>query len=123
MNSRDVLPKNVAGVGGSYRSGVGNAGVGWVGHAGVGWSGLGHATVGWVMQVGVGWVMQGWCWSCRGGWDGVGHAGLVRQGLGGVNLEMPQGIKSDRTIMEVQGISDTKILKYESIKLLVLQGI
>ena len=31
---------------------------------------------------------------------------------GGVNLDMQQGIKSDRTIMEVQVIeSDTKILK------------
>ena len=32
MNSRDVLPKNVPGVGwgGSCRGGVGHAGVGWV---------------------------------------------------------------------------------------------
>ena len=40
MNSRDVIPKNVSGVGwgGSCRGGVGHAGVGWgvVGHAGVG---------------------------------------------------------------------------------------
>ena len=33
------------------------------------------------------WVMLGW----------------AMQGLGGVNLDMPQGIKSDR-ILEVQGI-------------------
>ena len=35
------------------------------------------------------------------------------QGWGGVNQDMPQGIKSDIIIMEVQGIeSDTKILKH-----------
>ena len=33
-----------------------------------------------------------------------GGVGWFMQGLGGVNLDMPQGIKSDRTIMEVQGI-------------------
>ena len=38
MNSRDVLPKNVPGVGG-------------VGHVEVGW--------GWSCRGGVGWVMQG----------------------------------------------------------------
>ena len=42
MNSRDVLPKNVPGVGG-------------VGHAGVGRSGSGR---GGVVHVGVGWVIQ-----------------------------------------------------------------
>ena len=38
MNSRDVLPKNVPGVGV----------VGWVGW-GVGWGGVGGGGVGWVM--------------------------------------------------------------------------
>ena len=62
---------------------------------------MGHA--------GVGWVMQEWGGSCRGGlgdagWGGVGHAGVGHAGLGGVNLDMPQSIKSDRTIIEVQGI-------------------
>ena len=51
MNSRDVLPKNVPGVGWGGVGGVGwwvmVGGVGWVGHGGVGWGG-------------VGWVMQGW---------------------------------------------------------------
>ena len=54
MNSRDVLPKNVPGVGWGR--------VGWGGSC---WGGVGH--------VGVGWVMQGWGGSCRGG---VGHAGV-----------------------------------------------
>ena len=44
----------------------------------------------------VGWVMQGW--------GGVGHAGVGHAGLDGVNLDMPQGIKSDRIIIEVQGV-------------------
>ena len=46
MNSRDVLPKNVPGVGwgGSCRGGVGGSCRGVVGHAGVG--GMGHAGVG-----------------------------------------------------------------------------
>ena len=66
MNSRDVLPKNVPGVG-----------WGGVSHAGMGWGGSCRAGVG---DIGVGWVMQGWDqvshaevgWggSCRGG---VGH--------------------------------------------------
>ena len=58
MNSRDVLPKNVPGVGwgGSWRGGVG--------HAEVGWSGVGHA----------GWAGLGG--SCRGGMGGVDHAGV-----------------------------------------------
>ena len=45
------------------------------------------------------------------------------QGLGGVNLDMPHGIKSDRTIMEVQGIESLtpKYQNIENIKLLVLQ--
>ena len=53
MNSRDGLPKNVPGWGGSCRVG------------------------------GVSWVMQGWEGSCRGGvgwviqgWGGMGHAGV-----------------------------------------------
>ena len=58
MNSRDVLPKNVPGVG---WGGVGHDGVRWVmvvwggvGHGGVGWGGscrgrVGHGGVGWVM--------------------------------------------------------------------------
>ena len=53
----------------------------------------------------MGWVIRGgvrWDGSCRGGvvW--------IMQGLGGMNLDMPQGIKSDRTIMEVQGIESLK---------------
>ena len=50
MNSRDVLPKNVPGVG------WGGGGVGWggVGHVGVGWGGSCRGGVGWG---GVGWVM------------------------------------------------------------------
>ena len=54
--------------------------------------------------VGVGWVMQALC---------------------GVNLNIPQSIKSDRTIMEVQGIESLtpKYENIENIKLLVLQGI
>ena len=46
--------------------------------------------------------MQGWSGSCR---VGVGHAGME---YGGnyrlLNLEMPRGIKSDRTVMEMQDI-------------------
>ena len=61
MKSRDVLPKNVPGVGwgqvgcvmqvwdGSYRGGVGYVMQGWVGHTGVGY------------------VIQGWSGSHRGG--------------------------------------------------------
>ena len=43
MISRDVLPKNVPGVG---WGGVGHVGVGWVG-----WGGVGHVGVGWVVWV------------------------------------------------------------------------
>ena len=61
MNSRDVLPKNVPGVG---WGGVGHAGVGWVWscRGGVGWGGLGHAEMGWggLCRGGVGCIMQGW---------------------------------------------------------------
>ena len=48
MKSRDVLPKNVPGVG---------------------WGGVCHAGVGWGMSYrgGVGYVMQGWGGSHRGG--------------------------------------------------------
>ena len=46
MNSRDVLPKNVPGVG---------------------WGGVGH------VGGAVGWIMWGWGGSCRGG---VGHGGV-----------------------------------------------
>ena len=80
---------------------------------------MGHA------GMGIGWVKQGWEGSCRGrvgharmvwggsyrgkvghaGWDMVGH---IRVGCLGnyrvLNLEMPQGIKSDKTIMELQVI-------------------
>ena len=38
MNSRDVLPKNVPGVG-----------WGGVDHVGVGWGGVDHVRVGWIM--------------------------------------------------------------------------
>ena len=67
-------------------------------------------------HVGMGWVMQGWGGSCRSGvghvgvgwvipgWGGMGHTGVGHAGLGGVNLDMPPSIKSDRTIIEVQGI-------------------
>ena len=50
MNSRDVLPKNVPGVG---WGGVDHVGVGW------GWGGGGSCRggVGWVMSGWVGWVM------------------------------------------------------------------
>ena len=58
MNSRDVLPKNVPGVGwGGVGWGWGGGGVGM----GWGWGGVGHVGVGWG---GVGW---GWGGSCRGG--------------------------------------------------------
>ena len=58
MNSRDVLPKNVPGVGwgGSCRGGMGHVGVGWGGSYR---GGVGHTGVGWVMQGWVGWAMQG----------------------------------------------------------------
>ena len=50
MNSRDVLPKNVPGVGwgggGVSHVGVGLGGVGW---GGWGWGGLCRGGVGWVM--------------------------------------------------------------------------
>ena len=61
-----------------------------MGHTGVGWGGSYRGGVMWgrPCRGGVVWVMLGW----------------VMQGLGRVNLDMPQGIKSDRTIMEVQGI-------------------
>ena len=74
MNSRDVLSKNVPG--------VGQGRVGWVGvmqwWGGVGGScrgGVGHGGVGWAMQWwgGVWWVMEGWGGSW---WDQVGHAGV-----------------------------------------------
>ena len=42
-------------------------------------------------------VIQGWGGSCR---DWVGWGGNYRV----LNLEMPHGIKSDRTIMELQVI-------------------
>ena len=45
---------------------------------------------------------MGWGGSYRGG---VGHVGMGWSGNYRVlNLEMPQGIKSDRTIMELQVI-------------------
>ena len=46
MISRDVLPKNVPGVG---WGGVGHVGVGWVGWGGSCRGGVGHAGVRWVM--------------------------------------------------------------------------
>ena len=48
MKSRDVLPKNVPGVGwgGSCRGGVGSC-----------WGGVGYVGVGGSCRVGVGWVM------------------------------------------------------------------
>ena len=64
MISRDVLPKNVPGVG---------------------WGGVGCVMQGWggVYHTGVGWVIQGWGISCRSGvgciiqgWGGVYHAGV-----------------------------------------------
>ena len=50
MKSRDVLPKNVPGVGG-----------GGVGCVMQGWGGVCHA------EVGVGWVIQGWGGGCHTG--------------------------------------------------------
>ena len=44
MKSRDVLPKNVPGVG-------------WGMSCRVGWGGMGHVGVRWVAHEGVGWVM------------------------------------------------------------------
>ena len=85
--------------------GVGHAEVGWGGscRGGMGWGGscrggVGHAGVWWVMQGGVGHVGVGCGVSCKGG------MGWVMQGLGEVNLNMLQGIKSDRAIMDVQGM-------------------
>ena len=48
MNSRDVLPKNVPGVGWGWGRSC-SGGLGWVGHAGGGVGWMGHAGVGWVM--------------------------------------------------------------------------
>ena len=59
MKSRDVLPKNVPGVG---------------------WVGWGVSYRGGVGHIGVGWVMLGWGESCKGGvghvGGGVGHVGV-----------------------------------------------
>ena len=71
-----------------------HAGMGGVGHAGVE---LGGSCRGGMGYVRVGWVMQGW--------DVVGHIRVGKDGNYRVlNLEMPQGIKSDITIMELQVI-------------------
>ena len=58
MKSRDVLPKNVPGVGWgvSCRGRVGYIGVEWGGVCHAGWGGVGHVGVG-VGHAGVGWVM------------------------------------------------------------------
>ena len=58
---------------------------------------------GWVGHAGIEWVIQGWHMSCR---DETGWviSGWGRWELQGTDLEMPQGIKSDRTIMEMQDI-------------------
>ena len=66
MKSRDVLPKNVPGVGWVIQGwgGVCHAGVGWVIQ---GWGGVCHAGWGESYRGGVGYVMQGWGGSHRGG--------------------------------------------------------
>ena len=61
MNSRDVLPKNVPGVGWGRMEWVGSC-MGW------GWGGVSHVGVGW----------GGSCW------DGVGWGGSCRGGVGWV---------------------------------------
>ena len=75
MKSRDVILKNVPGVGcgGSCRDGVGHVRVGWVMQrwGGSCRGGVGHVGVGMSYRGGLGWGM-----SCRGG---VGH---VRVGWG-----------------------------------------
>ena len=99
MKSRDVLPKNVPGVG-----------WGGVCHTGVGWGvscrgGVVHTGVGWAMSYRVGWVIQGWGRVCYAGvgWvtGEVGHAGVgwVIQGWGGVcHTEVGSYIQSTITI-------------------------
>ena len=64
MKSRDVLPKNVPGVG-------------W---DGVGW-GVSCRGGGGVCHAGVGWVIQGWGMSYRGGVGHIGVGGSYRGGM------------------------------------------
>ena len=63
MKSRDVLPKNVPGVGWDGW-GIG-AGVGW--YVMQGWGGMSWGGWGMSYRGGVGYVMQGWGGSHRGG--------------------------------------------------------
>ena len=93
MNSRDVLPKNVPGVGWGWVGVGGVGGDGWVGHVVVGWGGScrGGLGLGGVGHVGEGWVGScrggvGWGGSCRGGvgWGGSCRGGVSYVGVGGV---------------------------------------
>ena len=73
MNSKDVLPKNVPGVGLVMWGGSCRGGVGWVK---VGWGGVTHGRVGWGGSCRGGWVMVGWggVGCIMQGW--VGHVGM-----------------------------------------------
>ena len=69
MNSRDVVPKNVPGVGGHGRVWYVKVGCGvsfW-GAVGCRWGGVGCFMQGSVGYVGVWWVMVGWSVSWWGG--------------------------------------------------------